>query len=196
MLPLLAVVAIVVVFAVMGYRSGLVRRVIELAGLVLSIVLAARFASLAAPRLSEASGLDEEPSLVIAFVLLVLAGLLLSRLVGWLVARTLRLTVLGWLDRWGGALTGAAVGWLLASVLLIALTQVPGGDALQARAARQPVLRAVMYSAPALYLQLRELWAEHGDQLWDRVLERIEDETRQAARCGPIGDRDADGMPG
>ena len=63
------------------------------------------------------------------------------------------------------------MGWLLCSVFLIALTQVPGGDILKKEARSRPVLDAAMRSAPALYLQLRRLFSDHGDEIWERVLE-------------------------
>jgi hypothetical protein len=127
------------------------------------------------PEVTARTGLDEGPALLVAFVLLVLAGLLLSRVAAWLVSRTVHLTILGWVDRLGGAVAGAAMGWLLCSVLLVALTQAPAGDALIAEAKQRPLLRAALKTAPALYLRVRDLWAEHGDDIWDRVLGAVKE---------------------
>ncbi|MFO7653830.1 MAG: CvpA family protein [Candidatus Krumholzibacteriia bacterium] len=171
MVLLLAVAAAVVIFGVLGYRSGLVRRLVELAGLLAVVLLAGRLASAAAPAIGARTGLDPSETLVAAFAVVAIAGLIAVRLLGWVAWRTVRLTVLGPVDRWGGALAGAAAGWLLASILLVAMTQVPGGRALTEEARRQPLLGAVLRTAPELYLRAQNLWSRHGDELWERALE-------------------------
>ena len=108
-----------------------------------------------------------------------------------LVSKMLRLTVLGWLDRWGGALVGIAVGTLVTSVVLVAASQVPGGQSIQTAYNRTALGQFVFYAAPSFYEQARHLSGGQVEEIWDRVLgaaresgsevkEKVEEAAREA----------------
>jgi uncharacterized membrane protein required for colicin V production len=177
------VIALVVIgfFGFMGWRDGVVRRVVEIVGALATLVLTARFAAAVQPSVAEATGLSESTSLLVTWAGLVLAGLLLSRLLGILVSKLLRLTVLGWLDRGGGAVLGMALGLLVASVLLVALAQVPGADGVQASCEESAFGQFVFYAAPDFYTQVRRLSGGRVEEVWQRTLDRAKDGS-QAAR--------------
>jgi len=188
-IPVLVALAAIVFFGILGFKDGVVKRILEILGVLLTLVLTARFATVVHPFFMETTGMDEGPALLLAWGLLFFAGLFLSRLVATLISKALRLTILGWLDKWGGAIVGMALGILITSVLLVGASQVPGGDSIQEAYGRTPVGRFIYYAAPSFYQQVRELGGGRMDEVWDRVLDtagkgkdKIADEVEKAAR--------------
>jgi len=96
-----------------------------------------------------------------------------------LVSKLIRLTILGWLDRGGGAVVGMALGTLVASVLLLALSAVPGGNKIHASYDASPLGRFILYAAPSVYEQVRRMAGSDVDAVWDRTLDAIQDQAAQ-----------------
>jgi membrane protein required for colicin V production len=161
-----AALLVIALFTVLGWRAGLIRRVLELLGLVLALVLATHFALAAGALLTDRTGLAAGPAGVVGWVVLFLAVLLLTRLLAWLAAKVIQATILGWIDRVGGAVLGLVGGVLLASVLLLVAVHLPGGEARAAVIETQPVLCFVQDAAPALVRTL------NGDGDLERIWER------------------------
>lgn len=170
---------IIIIFGIMGYRDGVIKRIIEIAGAFVALLLTARFATGAAPWVMDRTGLAEGPALLITWAGLFFAGLVLSRLLATLLSKAVRLTILGGLDRIGGALVGMALGTLVASVILVAASQVPGGQAIQASYDKAPVGRFIFYAAPHLYQSVRGLAGGQADGIWQRALDTTRDRAGQ-----------------
>ena len=80
-----------------------------------------------------------------------------------------RLTVLGVVDRWGGAVCGGAIGLLLVSILLVAVSQIPGASSIQTTFEQSTAGRVIFNAAPTVYVEGRRLLGKQGDDLWERV---------------------------
>jgi uncharacterized membrane protein required for colicin V production len=170
--PLLLAFAIILFFGILGFKDGVVKRVLEIVGVIATLLLTARFSTAVVPWVDARTGIGEGPALLITWAVLFFAGLLLSRVVANGLSRLVRLTGVTWRDRWGGAVVGMALGTLVASVLLVAVASVPGGVEVQASCDRTPVGRFVFYAAPNLYEQVRRLAGKDVDAVWDRSLDR------------------------
>ena len=186
--PLLAALAVIIVFGILGFRDGVVKRILEIAGVLVSLILTARFATAVQPWMMDKTGMNEGASLLVTWAVLFIVGLVLSRMLATIISKALRLTVLGWLDRWGGALVGIALGTLVTSVLLVAASQVPGGQSIQTVYNRTSLGQFIFYAAPSLYEQVRSLSGGQMDEIWDRVLdeakksgEKVKEEVEKAA---------------
>ena len=177
----LIAVAIVAIFAVFGWRDGVVKRLVEVVGAIVAVVLTARFAARVTPWLAARTGWDEGVTLLAAWVLLIFAGLVLSRLLGVLASRAVRLTILGWLDRLGGAVCGAVLGTVVASVILVVATQLPGGASLREVFQRDPVGAFIYGTAPNLARQARLVAGDRFAELWDRAAASAQDRADAAA---------------
>lgn len=176
--------ALLAVCGFYGWRAGVLRRLLELVGVALAIVLSARFASLVAPWLGEHTAMAPSTALLAAYVLVFVAGLVVVRLVARAVTAVIHWTPLGWLDRLGGAVCGVVVGALLVSVGLIAVSQAPRGEAVRAAYHDNAVGQAIYHAAPSLYQGARRLFGGRMDDLWRRVVEvggRIAEEGEKAA---------------
>lgn len=173
-------VAVIAFFALWGFKDGVVRRLVEVAGAVLTVVLTARFAARATPTVADKVGWSEETALLVTWVAMIVAGLLLSRLLARLIGKAVRLTVLGWVDRSGGAVCGAALGTIVCSVALLVLGALPGGTELQAKYRQDAVGSFIIDTAPNLARQARLVAGDRFDELWGKVA-RTADEKADAA---------------
>jgi len=187
-LAVLIALAVIVVFGILGYRDGVVKRILEIAGVLVSLILTARFASAVQPWMMDKTGMNEGASLLVTWAVLFFVGLVLSRFLATIISKALRLTVLRWVDRWGGALVGVALGTLVTSVILVAASQVPGGQSIQSAYSRTSTGEFIFYAAPAFYQQVRQLSGGQVEEVWDRVLDeakksggKVKEEVEKAA---------------
>lgn len=167
------VLVVLALFTLLGWRAGLIRRVLELFGLVLSLVAAGWGMPYAGDLLAEKTGLAPGPADVVGWILVFVVCLLLTRLLAQLVSKTIQATILGWIDRVGGAALGLAGGLLVGSVLLMAAVHLPGGEARAEVIAEEPLLDFVHQAAPTL---LGVVNAD-GDleRIWESAKQRAED---------------------
>jgi len=177
-------VGLIAVCAVYGWRAGVVRRLVELVGLVAAILASARFASLVAPKLDEISAMDDTTALLASYVMVFIAALVAVRFLAKGIAAFIRWTPLGWLDKVGGAVCGALIGALLISVGLIAVSQAPRGAAVRDTFTEQPVGDLIYHAAPSVYQGARKIFGGEVDELWERVVDlrdKVVDEAGRAA---------------
>ena len=145
-------VAGVLLFAgAMGWRAGLIRRVLELVGVTVAIMVAAEWGAPVGGWLDASTGLPPRIATPAGWILVVVLGIVVTRLVAWGVAKLIRLTVLGWLDKVGGALFGMLAGVLVSSVLLIIAANLPPNEDLRAMIRDEPLPRLIHGAAPALW---------------------------------------------
>lgn len=108
-------------FVFSGFTSGLIREVIGLAGLVVGLVVAARYHPLLAMLLPFGS-LENN---VLAFAIIFFAILVLAQVLSSFLHQVVDLLLLGWLDQVGGAAFGLVKGALLLQVLVFVATAFP-----------------------------------------------------------------------
>jgi uncharacterized membrane protein required for colicin V production len=172
------------VFGVLGWRAGVVKRLVELVGVLAAVLVTSRFAAAVAPWLAERTSVDDTTALVMAHVLLFVVALVLIRLLANMVAKFVRWTPLGWLDRVGGAVCGVLLGALVASVGLIAVSQAPGGERVRATYTDHVVGNVIYHAAPVVYQGVHRLLDGRADELWQRAVEvgeGVVSEAREAA---------------
>jgi len=146
-----AVVAVVALFAIGGWRAGLVRRLLELAGLLAAVLIAAAQWRAAGDWLHRVAGVGPSLAPLAGWLLLFAAVLIVSRLLAWLVGKSLNASALGRLDRAGGLLGGLLAGMLVVSVALMLVCRLDRGGAWCARIQSQTVSRLAYGAAPAFF---------------------------------------------
>ncbi|OGN98280.1 MAG: hypothetical protein A2Z77_05770 [Chloroflexi bacterium RBG_13_51_36] len=127
----IVIVVVAVLLGLAGLRQGIIRTVFGIAGLIAGIVLAGRYYDNLAAALFPAGGTGAH---IAAYVIILLATLLVAGVVGWLIAKLVHFAMLGWLDRLVGFILGVFIGGLIcAAVLAIVLTYYPGAEAVISR---------------------------------------------------------------
>jgi membrane protein required for colicin V production len=106
----IAAAVIVTAATVEGVRQGVVRRVVELVGLILVFFFASRLANLLAPELDGLFGMDSSAGFYASWAVVLIVGVVAVRLVASGLRKIVHLTLVGWLDRMGGGVLGMAFG--------------------------------------------------------------------------------------
>jgi membrane protein required for colicin V production len=167
------VLLVVLASVASGATKGIIRVIVSVAFTVAGLVLAAHSYKYAASllRIFVAARLADLLGFVAVFVFVLVAGSLLSR---WWRGR-LKRRRLGWVDHTLGAVFGFIRGWLICSVLYLALTAFPGKPEAVERAMFGPFLlegtRVVSYLTSR---EMRERFSngyETIKQLWDKSAE-------------------------
>jgi membrane protein required for colicin V production len=170
--------AIVFVSTFAGFRHGVVRRVVELVGLIAIFLFASGFAARLRPWLGERFDWDERAVFLTSWVLVLVVGLFGVRLLGIALQKLVRISVVGWLDRLGGAVLGAVFGVLLASCLFVGALALPLGDQIHDPMREDPYASTLLRLAPNVYDALRGLW--QGEEFFENLGEIVEPAAREA----------------
>lgn len=103
-----------------GFKKGVVAQLGGIAGLVIGVWLAFRHSD----KLGAWLGIDPEIAYYAAFIIIVVATIILIGVVGWLVGKLFNLVGLGLLNRAGGIVLSLAKTVLILGVLLMAFTSI------------------------------------------------------------------------
>lgn len=175
----IAVAVVLAWFAVEGFRHGVVRRLVELIGLVVIFLFASRLAGDIEPVLSDSWGLSPKVAFFSAWILVIVVGVVSVRLLAAGSQKLVRFSIAGWLDRVGGIVLGAIFGGVVASCLLIVLIALPVDDDLRDGVREDPALGVVLRFAPNVYDFVRQAW--DGERFFEMVREHVEPAAEKAA---------------
>lgn len=182
MIPLaviyLAAAIIVLWFGIEGLRHGVVRRVVEIVGLLAIFLFASTLAGSLRPHLVDAVDLSPRAAFFLAWVVVLVGGILLTRLLARGIAKLFSFSIIGWLDKGGGFLLGTLFGCILVSCLMILLLALPLPDDLKAEMRDDPPSSFLLHLAPSVYDSASEIW--NGERFAVLVDEVLEPNARQA----------------
>jgi membrane protein required for colicin V production len=116
---------ILVVGTIVGYRKGLVRQVLELVGIIASFILALLLAGALAVFLEERTPVPYSPALVIAFILIFIGGTIGFHFLALMMQKIVRMSLLGWVDRFSGAALGLVTAMVISSLLISLVLELP-----------------------------------------------------------------------
>ncbi len=112
----IVIIVLLVASIFSGLRAGLIKSVLSLAGLIVGISLAGRYYLALAERLAFIP--QDKAAQIVAFVIILMAVMIIAGVVGVLLNWVISSLMLGWVNRIGGAVFGLALGALSISVLL------------------------------------------------------------------------------
>jgi len=165
-----------------GWRAGIVKRLLELVGTIVAVVLAARYGTSVGLLIAGATDLPAPVAGAAGWIAIIALGYILSRFLAWVVSRIIGQTILGGIDRAGGAVFGLGVGVLVVSVLLVLASAVPNNDDLRREIQDQPLSRLVHSVAPALWQAVNG--EDHDlDRLWDDLRDSAQDHGKEAVEA-------------
>ena len=118
--------AILLVFAVLGFRRGLVGEIFRIAAVIVGLFGGFAFYGRLAELLLRFFPLGWQKGIqVVSFIIVFAAFAGLTVLLGMLISKILQLTLLSWVDRIGGAVMGLVKGLLIVGVLVWVITLLP-----------------------------------------------------------------------
>lgn len=143
-----------------GFRLGAVKSAIVLAGWFVALIFASKFAPILALFLQPFID-GKVAQITVAFFVIALIVVVVARLIGWLIAKTLSALKLNLLDRLFGAVLGAGINLtkilILLNVASLVLIQLPS-------AKQSVMIKALMPFAPVTQMVvsdvLKEAWQE------------------------------------
>jgi membrane protein required for colicin V production len=118
------ILAFIGIPALLGFKTGMVKALANLGGIIVGIILAVQFNEQA----GDLIGLfieDEGIARPLGFIAIIAATMVVAWIAAAFVKRVLSLLLLGWVDRAGGVAFGALVGSTFVSVILFLLDIVP-----------------------------------------------------------------------
>ncbi len=123
-------IVILIILAVnvfIGLKTGLIKMVISLAGLILGIFLAGRFYQTLADKLTFIS--SDKAASVVAYIIILLVVMIVAAIIAWLLSKIISAIMLGWLNHIGGAVFGLIVaGIFIGAILAIWAKYGNGGN--------------------------------------------------------------------
>ena len=156
----IAVLAILALSALLAFVRGVVRELLAIASWIAGVVVALAFGDQLAAMLP---GMDTSPAArhVAAFALLFVGVLVVGAIVAFLLSKLVHAAGLGFVDRFLGAVFGAARGVLVVLILVLVagLTALPRQEWWQNATLGPPVVAAAL----SLRQWLPPAWAERLD---------------------------------
>jgi membrane protein required for colicin V production len=174
-----------------GVRQGVVRRAVELVGLVAIFLFASRLADLLAPRLESWIGVGESAGFYTSWAVVLIGGIVVVRLAATGLRKIVHLTIAGWLDRLGGGVLGLTFGLILASCLFLLITFLPGTEDLRDEIHASEPAELLLHFAPSLYDAAADL--SGGEGFFEMLEQHIEPAAeRLREQAAEAGDRISD----
>jgi membrane protein required for colicin V production len=132
---------IILISTISALFKGLVREIISLAALILGFILAVFFYPIPSAKLLEFCRTESIANLL-GFLSIFLGCILLGAITTFIVNRFVKAASLKWVDRLMGAIFGVLRGWIISSILVVAIIAFPIRDNLMAHSALAPYLLA------------------------------------------------------
>lgn len=134
-------VAVILVSTGFALTKGLVREITSIVALVAGFVLAAFYYGIPAGFLRRYTRTDALADLG-GYLTIFVGCILLGAVISFLINRFVKMASLEWVDRLLGGLFGFVRGWLICSVIVLALVAFPVGQNALARSVTAPYLLA------------------------------------------------------
>ncbi|UCE17958.1 MAG: CvpA family protein [Gemmatimonadota bacterium] len=118
----LAILVFLGFFLYTGRKKGLIRETFGLIAVLGALILAVVYMDTGVLLLIDLADVPLAVALAISFLLIFIVVFITIRIIGAVLSKLIRLTLLGWLDRLGGLFFGFVKGLLFASLILLGLT--------------------------------------------------------------------------
>jgi membrane protein required for colicin V production len=112
-------IVIIVAIAIptfLGFRAGLIKAALVLAGIIIGVILAGRFYVPFSELLSFIS--EADVARIVAFAIILIVVMIIAAVLAWLLKWAVSVIMLGWVNRLGGAIFGFVLGAIFCSALL------------------------------------------------------------------------------
>jgi membrane protein required for colicin V production len=122
----IVILIILAISVFMGLKTGLIKMLISLAGLILGIFLAGRLYQSLANHLTFIS--SEKAAQIVAYLIILFVVLIIAAIIAWLLTRMISAILLGWVNRGGGAVVGLLISAIFIGAILAVWAKYGGNS--------------------------------------------------------------------
>ena len=134
----IAIIVVIAIATLIGLRAGVIKIVLSLAGLIVGIILAGRYYEVLAEQLSFIP--QANAAKIVAFAIILIGVMIVAGVLAALLKWAASVTMLGWVNRLGGAVFGLVMGAIFCGVLLAIWVKFLGVAAVIGESNLAPVL--------------------------------------------------------
>lgn len=121
----IALVGVLFIGVAIGFAKGFLEQALEFFGVIVAFVIAVLLGGVLAKFAADRFSWSYSPALVVISVVLFFSGLMITHLIARAIGRVVKMTLLGWVDRFAGAALGLFVAMILASLLITLTLELP-----------------------------------------------------------------------
>lgn len=166
---------ILVWFVYKDYSSGLIISLFRFIGLILGIILSAKYGYFIIEFLSNKLSVPDKISSILGYVIVFLIVVIIIQIIGNLLKSTLNIILLGWLDKLGGVILGFAKAAILISLLFWGMMMLPANGLTQAIKYKSKSYSIFENVAPTIYKIVIQPFIKKAniDQHFDNVTDKF-----------------------
>ena len=112
----IVIIVLIVVPVFIGLKAGIVKALLTVAGVIVGVVLAGRFADALGGKLTFIS--DPGIAKVVAFAFILIAVMIVASIAAKMIKWVLSAVLLGWINHLGGAILGFFLGFIFCGAVL------------------------------------------------------------------------------
>ncbi len=122
----LIIIVLLAISTLMGLRTGIIKTVLSLAGVIVGVILAGRFYLVLSEQLTFIP--QENVARIAAFAIILIGIMLVAGILASVLKWLTSIVMLGWVNRLGGALFGLVMGAIVCSALLAIWAKFLGSE--------------------------------------------------------------------
>ena len=166
---------ILILFAIVGLRNGIIREAFSLAAFIGGIYGAMRLSDMVGHWLGKIINVSPEWMSVISFIIVFVAlALLINWLGNWL-AQLVESISLGFIDKLGGVVFGIAKGFLLVGIIILLLDFFGIKDTLNKETCESSKLYKSSEKVATWIYENKDGWIEKINEQYKKVEEKVEE---------------------
>ena len=166
---------ILILFAIGGFRNGIIREAFSLAAFVGGIYGAMKLSAWVGQSLGKIINVSPEWMSVIAFMVVFIGLAILINWLGGMLAKLIESLSLGFIDKIGGIVFGVAKGFLLIGVLILLLDFFGIKDVIKADVREKSVLYSTSEKVATWIYENKDGWLQKLEKGYDKVEDTVEE---------------------
>lgn len=171
------IAVLLLLFAIKGFRNGIIRETFSLAGFVIGIFGAIKLSNTVGEKLANTIELSPELLSIISFILVFVILTIVIELIGKLISNLVQALSLGFIDKLGGILLGIAKGLLIIGILINTLSFFGLKDDIDKETREKSVLYKSaedvadwLYENKGIWMEKLEKGYEQTEEYLDKIL--------------------------
>ena len=166
---------VLIVFAIGGFRNGIIKEAFSLVAFVGGIYGAMHFSEMAGQWLSKIIDVPQQWMEVISFVVVFVGLAFLINWLGNLISRLIKTLNLGFVDKIGGIVFGVAKGFLLVGVLILLLDLLGIKDVLKEEERNNSVLYSTSEKVATWLYENKDGVIEKLEEGYEKVEKKVDE---------------------